>query len=396
MRSRIRGRPRLRRQPGRLRPDRRRDAGDARADHGPRARSSTLKPWPGRPPKLLKEAFSLRKGARARWRTKAGGEYFAMRVVKITPPTARPVADIRPQLVQAYLQEAVLDRLTALATQLTQKIQHGGGLEATAASAHAQVKALPDVTRQALVQSRQMDPQVIAALFNAKSGRGGQRPAGPAASIVARVDDIRAGDGRPGRAPDRAGVAAIQRRHLAGHDRGGARPRHRRRQAGGRHCRCAPSAGGDRGRDGAERRQTQARARALSTEPCLDDFRGAYAAGRPQIVWRRIVDDLETPVSAYLKIAPRRAVRLPVRIRRRRRLARALLGHHASPGPRLALPRRPGRDRARARTSPAGRFTPEPGGALDSLRDLSPLAARAAERPAARWRPAFSARSAMT
>jgi anthranilate synthase component I len=41
----------------------------------------------------------------------------------------------------------------------------------------------------------------------------------------------------------------------------------------------------------------------LSAEPCLDDFRVAYATGRPQIVWRRIVDDLETPVSAYLKIA---------------------------------------------------------------------------------------------
>ena len=37
--------------------------------------------------------------------------------------------------------------------------------------------------------------------------------------------------------------------------------------------------------------------------PSLDDFRPAYDAGRPQLVWSRIVDDLETPVSAYLKIA---------------------------------------------------------------------------------------------
>ena len=31
-------------------------------------------------------------------------------------------------------------------------------------------------------------------------------------------------------------------------------------------------------------------------------FAQAYAAGRSQVVFRRLVDDLETPVSAYLKI----------------------------------------------------------------------------------------------
>jgi anthranilate synthase component 1 len=32
-------------------------------------------------------------------------------------------------------------------------------------------------------------------------------------------------------------------------------------------------------------------------------FAAAYEAGRPQLVWRRLIDDLETPVSAYLKVA---------------------------------------------------------------------------------------------
>ena len=36
--------------------------------------------------------------------------------------------------------------------------------------------------------------------------------------------------------------------------------------------------------------------------PAPADFASAYAAGRPQVVWTRVVDDLETPVSAYLKI----------------------------------------------------------------------------------------------
>ncbi len=36
--------------------------------------------------------------------------------------------------------------------------------------------------------------------------------------------------------------------------------------------------------------------------PTFDTFAAAYARGEPQVVWTRLVDDLETPVSAFLKI----------------------------------------------------------------------------------------------
>jgi anthranilate synthase component 1 len=39
----------------------------------------------------------------------------------------------------------------------------------------------------------------------------------------------------------------------------------------------------------------------------FDAFRSAYAAGRPQVVVRRLIDDLETPVSAWLKVGQNRA-----------------------------------------------------------------------------------------
>ena len=40
----------------------------------------------------------------------------------------------------------------------------------------------------------------------------------------------------------------------------------------------------------------------MELHPGQADFEAAYAAGRPQVVWTRLVDDLETPVSAFLKI----------------------------------------------------------------------------------------------
>ncbi|MBP9755515.1 MAG: anthranilate synthase component I, partial [Phenylobacterium sp.] len=41
----------------------------------------------------------------------------------------------------------------------------------------------------------------------------------------------------------------------------------------------------------------------MTTEPAFADFEQKYAQGAPQVVWTRLIDDLETPVSAYLKIA---------------------------------------------------------------------------------------------
>ncbi len=38
-------------------------------------------------------------------------------------------------------------------------------------------------------------------------------------------------------------------------------------------------------------------------EPSNAAFSKTYDAGRPQVVWTRLVADLETPVSAFLKLA---------------------------------------------------------------------------------------------
>ncbi|MEO7027505.1 MAG: anthranilate synthase component I [Caulobacteraceae bacterium] len=41
----------------------------------------------------------------------------------------------------------------------------------------------------------------------------------------------------------------------------------------------------------------------MKLEPSVEAFASAFTDGRPQLVWARLTDDLETPVSAYLKIA---------------------------------------------------------------------------------------------
>ena len=41
----------------------------------------------------------------------------------------------------------------------------------------------------------------------------------------------------------------------------------------------------------------------MHIEPSAQSFAARYAAGEPQVVWTTLVADLETPVSAYLKVA---------------------------------------------------------------------------------------------
>jgi len=45
----------------------------------------------------------------------------------------------------------------------------------------------------------------------------------------------------------------------------------------------------------------------MDTLPSLADFRTTYMAGRPQVVWTHLVGDLETPVSAFMKLADGRS-----------------------------------------------------------------------------------------
>ena len=45
----------------------------------------------------------------------------------------------------------------------------------------------------------------------------------------------------------------------------------------------------------------------MQIEPAPEAFAARYARGEPQVVWTTLVADLETPVSAFLKVAGGRA-----------------------------------------------------------------------------------------
>jgi len=104
-------------------------------------------------------------------------------------------------------------------------------------------------------------------------------------------------------------------------------------------------------------------------EPTFEAFAPAYKAGRPQVVWTRLVDDLETPVSAYLKIGHGR----PYAFLFESVEGGAWRGRYSIVAMRPDLVWRCRGDAAEIAEGEAittEKFTPQKGGALDSLRDL--------------------------
>jgi anthranilate synthase component 1 len=104
----------------------------------------------------------------------------------------------------------------------------------------------------------------------------------------------------------------------------------------------------------------------------------AYPAGRRQLVWTRLIDDLETPVSAYLKIGHGR----PYAFLFESVEGGAFRARYSIITLNPDLVWRCRGDKAEVAEGAdiaAGRFTPRAGGALDSLRDL--VAASRIERP---------------
>ena len=107
----------------------------------------------------------------------------------------------------------------------------------------------------------------------------------------------------------------------------------------------------------------------LEIAPDFNTFKAAYEAGLPQVVHVRLVDDLETPVSAYLKIGHGR----PYAFLFESVEGGAWRGRYSIVAMKPDLVWRCRGDKAEISEGADlahGQFRPQDGGALDSLRDL--------------------------
>lgn len=149
-------------------------------------------------PDILKTAFELTAGTASQVQDRGAGAYYAVRVDSVIPPALPALADIKPELTQAYLASKTIEAVTARAEALAERMRQGEAVEAVAASAGARVERITSLDRLRASQdpeiARTVGADMLNKMFGAKSGEVFTADAGAQRLIVAKLQAVRAGD----------------------------------------------------------------------------------------------------------------------------------------------------------------------------------------------------------
>jgi peptidyl-prolyl cis-trans isomerase D len=143
--------------------------------------------------KMLKAVFAMPAGQDGDLEDAGSGEYFAVRVERIQPPALPSLADKRPQLARAVMNEELVTALKAKAKELMALAKKNGNLDAAAAQVGAKVVHENAMQRLKAQQYQALGREFLENVFAAKSGdvfaAGGQT-----GIYVGKVDAAHPGD----------------------------------------------------------------------------------------------------------------------------------------------------------------------------------------------------------
>ena len=154
----------------------------------------TGQPIAGLTPDVVKTAFGLAQGSESELVELGKGEYYAVKVEKITAAAMPPLAEIKPQLTAVWLGQEMAKRLKAKADDLAARVKKGESLDAVAASAQSKVLKVPGLSRQNAQQHMGLGREFLGAAFAAKpnevfTARAGQQGE---AYVVAKLEAVHA------------------------------------------------------------------------------------------------------------------------------------------------------------------------------------------------------------
>jgi peptidyl-prolyl cis-trans isomerase D len=144
--------------------------------------------------KLMDTAFGLPAGGESDVVEAGEGEYFAVRVDKVVPPAMPPLAEIKPQLTQAWMMREVAKAMQAKADELAARVRKGESLAAVAASAGAKVTKVTGLDRRTGPQNPQVSPEILGHVFGGKPNDVFVARSRGFAMVVGKVDATHTGD----------------------------------------------------------------------------------------------------------------------------------------------------------------------------------------------------------
>ncbi|MFI4964647.1 MAG: peptidyl-prolyl cis-trans isomerase [Caulobacterales bacterium] len=157
-------------------------------------RDMTGQPVPGLSQKLIQTAWSLPAGGESEVEEAGNGEYFAVRVEKITPPAIPPFAEIKPLLARAWTQRELVKAMQARADTFAARLKKGESLQAVAAAAGSSVVEAPGLDRQSAQQNQTLSQDTLAKIFTAKPGDVFTAQANHFGLVVGKLEAIHTGD----------------------------------------------------------------------------------------------------------------------------------------------------------------------------------------------------------
>ena len=256
-----------------------------RSDRQGRDRNSAQASTFSRP---LSRPMSASKMIRCRRRTAAmsGSRWFGT-----TPSRERPLSEVQDRVVERWREDEIAARLKTKAAELADKLK---------------TATVNDVATAAGLKAQSAKGLKRGAVSGCRACQGRQRRVcdaeGWRREFGRRPADLSRRVSRHGyqRAEIRSGIArgqAARERAAHGRIRGSGEPIYPAPASRSRHDRQR-----NRLEPGADRRRAKLSA-GMRTQPPIDLFSKTYDRGDAQVVWTTLVADLETPVSAFLKIA---------------------------------------------------------------------------------------------
>ncbi|THD59781.1 peptidylprolyl isomerase [Phenylobacterium sp.] len=133
-------------------------------------RDSTGQPVQGLSQKLMETAWSLPAGGESEVEDAGNGEYFAVRVEKITPPALPPLEEIKPQLARFWTQRELMKAMQAKAEALAARVTKGESLDAVAKSAGVTVSQVAALDRRSAGQNQALSQDLLGKAFGSRPG----------------------------------------------------------------------------------------------------------------------------------------------------------------------------------------------------------------------------------
>ncbi len=152
-------------------------------------------PVQGLTQKLVETAFNLPAGGESEVEEAGGGEFFAVRVEKILPPSMPPMAEVRPQLTRVWMTREIAKRMQARAAELAARVTKGESLAAVAASAGVPVTRVPGISRQNAAQMPGLSQDILGKAFTAKAGETFTAENSHFGFVVGKLEAVHAGEG---------------------------------------------------------------------------------------------------------------------------------------------------------------------------------------------------------